>query len=97
MVEKKLSVVAAEIEGTANEAAALEARADLSDQITELKAEIARLSETVSAIGSGARAVVTTEAEAVAERVRERVREEPVSTLLAVAGASFVLGLLARR
>ncbi len=32
-----------------------------------------------------------------AERVRERVREEPLSTLVAVAGVSFLLGLISRR
>jgi ElaB/YqjD/DUF883 family membrane-anchored ribosome-binding protein len=94
MVEKKFSAVpneaVAEIEASA-------ARVDLDNQIAELRAEIARLTESVSAIGSGAKAVVTSEAEVLAERLRERIREEPVSTLLAIAGVSFVIGLLARR
>lgn len=92
MVEKKFSAVPnqADIEAST-------ARADLDNQISELRAEIARLSESVSAIGSGAKAVVTSEAEVLTERLRERIREEPVSTLMAIAGISFVFGLLARR
>jgi ElaB/YqjD/DUF883 family membrane-anchored ribosome-binding protein len=94
MVEKKLSAVpneaVAEIEASA-------ARVDLDNQIAELRAEIARLTESVSAIGNGAKAVVASEAEVLTERLRERIREEPVSTLLAIAGVSFVIGLLARR
>ena len=66
-------------------------------QIAELRAEIARLTEAVSAIGSGTRAVVQGEAELMVERVRERVREEPLSTLVAVAGVSFLFGLISRR
>lgn len=98
MAERKMASSAA---ATASDleagAASAGARADLDNQIAELKTEIARLTETVSAIGSGARAVVTSEAEVMAERVRTRVREEPVSSLLAVAGVAFVLGLLSRR
>ena len=92
MVEKKFSAVPnqADIEASA-------ARTELDNQISELRAEIARLSESVSAIGSGAKAVVTSEAEVLTERLRERIREEPVSTLMAIAGISFVFGLLARR
>ncbi|WP_349433471.1 hypothetical protein [Pararhizobium sp. A13] len=92
MVEKKFAAVPneAEIDGSA-------ARVDLDNQIAELRAEIARLTESVSAIGTGARAVVASEAEVLTERLRERVREEPVSTLLAIAGVAFVIGLLARR
>lgn len=73
------------------------ARADLDAQIAELRAEIARLTDSVSAIGSGAKAVVASEAEVLTERLRDRVREEPISTLLTIAGVSFVIGLLARR
>lgn len=92
MVEKKFAAVPneAEVEASA-------ARVDLDNQIAELRAEIARLTESVSAIGTGARAVVTSEAEVLTERLRERIRDEPVSTLLAIAGVSFVIGLLARR
>ena len=98
MAERKMaSSAAATASKLEADAASAGARTDLDNQIAELKAEIARLTETVSAIGSGARAVVSSEAEVMAERVRERVREEPVSSLLAVAGVAFVLGLLSRR
>ena len=92
MVEKKFASVTSDVDVEAN---AL--RADLDNQIAELRTEITRLTETVSAIGTGAKAVVTSEAEVLTERLRERVREEPVSTLLAIAGVAFVIGLLARR
>lgn len=92
MVEKKFASVPNEVDVEASAA-----RVDLDNQIAELRAEIARLTETVSAIGTGARAVVTSETEVLTERLRERVREEPVSTLLAIAGVAFVIGLLARR
>jgi ElaB/YqjD/DUF883 family membrane-anchored ribosome-binding protein len=92
MVEKKFASVPNEVDVEASAA-----RVDLDNQIAELRAEIARLTETVSAIGTGARAVVASEAEVLTERLRERVREEPVSTLLAIAGVAFVIGLLARR
>lgn len=93
MVEKKLQAVQKVAE---NEVEA-DARAEVDAQIAELRAEIARLTEAVSAIGSGTKAVVHGEAELLAERVRERVRTEPLSTLAAVAGASFLFGLLSRR
>lgn len=92
MVEKKFATVTNEAELEASIA-----KTDLDNQVAELRAEIARLTESVSAIGSGAKAVVKSEAEVLAERLRERVREEPVSTLLAIAGVSFVFGLLVRR
>ena len=92
MVENKFASVPNEVDVEASAA-----RVDLNNQMAELRAEIARLTETVSAIGTGARAVVTSEAEVLTERLRERVREEPVSTLLAIAGVAFVIGLLARR
>lgn len=92
MVEKKFASVPNEVDAEASAA-----RVDLDNQIAELRAEIVRLTETVSAIGTGARAVVTSEAGVLTERLRERVREEPVSTLLAIAGVAFVIGLLARR
>jgi hypothetical protein len=92
MVEKKFASVPnqADVEASA-------AKVDLDSQIADLRAEISRLTESVSAIRTGAKAVVTSEAEVLTERLRERVREEPVSTLLAVAGVAFVVGLLARR
>lgn len=92
MVEKKFTTVPNEAEIEASVA-----RTDLDAQITELRAEISRLTESVAAIGSGAKAVVASEAEVLTERLRDRIRDEPVSTLLAIAGVSFVIGLLARR
>jgi len=93
MVEKKLEAVQTISENVSQ----AQARAEVDVQIAELRAEIARLTEAVSAIGSGTRAVVQGEAELMVERVRERVREEPLSTLVAVAGVSFLFGLISRR
>ena len=93
MVEKKLEAV----QKVGENVSQVQARAEVDVQIAELRAEIARLTEAVSAIGSGTRAVVQGEAELMAERLRERVREEPLATLVAVAGVSFLLGLISRR
>ncbi len=93
MVEKKLEAVQTVSENVSQ----AQARAEVDVLIAELRAEIARLTEAVSAIGSGTRAVVQGEAELMVERVRERVREEPLSTLVAVAGVSFLFGLISRR
>ena len=96
MVEEKFAAVSddakieADVEATA-------ARTELDSQIAELRAEIARLTDSMSAIGSSAKAVARSELDVMVESARARVREEPVTTLLAVAGFSFVLGLLARR
>ena len=93
MIDKKFATVSsaeAEVEASV-------AKSELDSQISDLRAEIARLTDSVSAIGSGAKAVVQSEAEVLTERLRDRVREEPVTTLLPIAGVSFVLGLLARR
>lgn len=94
MAEKKLAAVDAE---TGTERRAADAQAELEAQMADLRAEIARLTETVSAIATDAKAVVQGEAEVMTERVRERVRQEPISTLLTVAGVAFLFGLLARR
>lgn len=94
MVEKKLQAVR---DAGENEVEASAARVELEAQIAELRAEIARLTDSVSAIGTGAKAVVQSEAELMTERVRARVRDEPISTLLTVAGVSFLFGLLSRR
>ena len=93
MVEKKLEAV----QKVGEDVSQVHARAEVDAQIAELRAEVARLTEAVSAIGSSTRAVVQGEAELMAERVRERVREEPLSTLVAVAGVSFLVGLISRR
>jgi ElaB/YqjD/DUF883 family membrane-anchored ribosome-binding protein len=96
MVEKKFAAVPNDAEITA-EIEAGTAKADLENQLAELRAEISRLTDSVSAIGSSAKAVAASEVEVLTERLRDRIREEPVSTLLAIAGVSFVIGLLARR
>lgn len=94
MADKTLAAVDA---GMDTEGRTTDAQVELQAQVADLRAEITRLTETVSAIGSGAKAVVQGEAELMTERLRERVREEPVTTLLAVAGVAFIFGLLARR
>ncbi|KQR77360.1 hypothetical protein ASG25_03490 [Rhizobium sp. Leaf384] len=93
MIDKKFATVSS----TEAEVEASVAKSELDSQISDLRAEIARLTDSVSAIGSGAKAVVQSEAEVLTERLRDRVRDEPVTTLLTIAGVSFVLGLLARR
>jgi hypothetical protein len=93
MAEKKLAAV-----GTMEaEKTAADTQIELQAQVAELRAEIVRLTETVSAIGSGAKAVVQGEAELMTERLRERVRDDPISTLMTVAGVAFLFGLFARR
>ncbi|WEX78362.1 hypothetical protein PYH37_003243 [Sinorhizobium numidicum] len=94
MADKNLAAVGAETDA---ETRTVGAQAELEAQIADLRTEISRLTETVTAIGSGARAVVQTEAELMTERMRERVREDPISALLTVAGVAFLFGLLARR
>ncbi|APG83845.1 MULTISPECIES: hypothetical protein [Sinorhizobium] len=94
MAEKKLAAVGADME---TEKTAADTQMELQAQVAELRAEIVRLTETVSAIGSGAKAVVQGEAELMTERLRERVRDDPISTLLTVAGVAFLVGLFARR
>lgn len=93
MVEKKLEAV----QKVGESVSQAQARAEVDVQIAELRTEIARLTEAVSAIGNSTKAVVQGEAELLAERVRERVRDEPLSTLVAVAGVAFLFGLLSRR
>ena len=94
MAEKNLAAVAAEADAELRTAST---QAELEAQIQDLRAEIGRLTETVSAIGTGAKAVVQGEAELMTERLRERVREDPISTLAVVAGVGFLFGLFARR
>ena len=59
MVEKKFAAVPNQSDVEAKRCP----QAELDTQIADLRAEIARLTETVTAIGSGARAVVKSEAE----------------------------------
>ncbi|ACP24559.1 hypothetical protein NGR_c07660 [Sinorhizobium fredii NGR234] len=94
MAEKKLAAVGADMD---TEKTSADTQMELQAQVAELRAEIVRLTETVSAIGSGAKAVVQGEAELMTERLRERVRDDPISTLLTVAGVAFLFGLFARR
>ncbi len=54
MVEKKLEAV----QKVGENVSQVQARAEVDVQIAELRAEIARLTEAVSAIGSGTKAVV---------------------------------------
>jgi ElaB/YqjD/DUF883 family membrane-anchored ribosome-binding protein len=70
---------------------------DLQAQITALREDLARLSESIIAIGQGAKSVVAEEASQVTERVREKVREEPLFALAITAGVAYMIGLLSRR
>ncbi|MGO4567924.1 hypothetical protein AB4Z52_23420 [Rhizobium sp. 2YAF20] len=70
---------------------------DLSAQIAALREDLSKLSESVIAIGQGAKSVVTEEASLATERVREKVREEPLFALAVTAGIAYMIGLLSRR
>lgn len=70
---------------------------DLSVQIAALREDLSRLSESVVAIGQGAKSVVTEEASLMTERVRDKVREEPLFALAVTAGVAYMIGLLSRR
>lgn len=70
---------------------------DLSAQIAALREDLTRLSESIVAIGQGAKSVVAEEASQVTERVREKVREEPLFALAVTAGVAYLIGLLSRR
>ncbi len=48
---------------------------DISTQIANLRADLAKLTESVSALGSGAKNLAAEEANLIVERARERVRE----------------------
>jgi ElaB/YqjD/DUF883 family membrane-anchored ribosome-binding protein len=70
---------------------------DLSAQVAALREDLARLSESMVALGHGAKAAVTDEASVMAERVRDKVREEPLFALAVTAGVAYLFGLLSRR
>jgi ElaB/YqjD/DUF883 family membrane-anchored ribosome-binding protein len=70
---------------------------DLSAQIAALREDLSKLSESVIAIGQGAKSVVAEEASLATERVREKVREEPLFALAVTAGIAYMIGLLSRR
>lgn len=83
---------------TSDSSARTEAAAeDLSVQIATLREDLARLSETVKALGQGARAAVSDEAAQATEKVRDRVREDPIFALAVTAGVAYLIGLISRR
>lgn len=73
------------------------AEEDLSAQVAALRQDLARLSESVMAIGQGAKTVVVDEASLMTEKVRDKVREEPLLALAVTAGVAYILGLMSRR
>jgi ElaB/YqjD/DUF883 family membrane-anchored ribosome-binding protein len=70
---------------------------DLALQVAALREDLARLTQSMAAVGQGAKSVVTEEAQELTERVREKVREEPLFMLAAAAGIAYAIGLLSRR
>ena len=70
---------------------------DLANQIATLRADLAKLSESVAALGHGAKAAAAEEANLLMERARDKVRVEPLFTLVATAGIAYMLGVLSRR
>jgi ElaB/YqjD/DUF883 family membrane-anchored ribosome-binding protein len=92
----------AELKSAAQPSAAARAQTevsaeDLTAQIAALRADLAKLSETVVAVGQGAKSVVSEEASAMTERVRDKVRDEPLFALAVTAGIAYMIGLLSRR
>jgi ElaB/YqjD/DUF883 family membrane-anchored ribosome-binding protein len=92
----------AELKSASAQSAAARAQAevaadDLAAQIAALRADLAKLSESVVAIGQGAKSVVSEEASVMTERVREKVRDEPLFALAVTAGVAYMIGLLSRR
>jgi hypothetical protein len=70
---------------------------DLSAQVKALREDLARLSESVVALGQGAKTAVTDEASLMTERLRDKVREEPILALAVTAGIAYLFGLMSRR
>ncbi|MDM9622394.1 hypothetical protein A6U87_25375 [Rhizobium sp. AC44/96] len=70
---------------------------DLSAQVAALREDLARLSESVVALGQGAKTAVADEASVMTERVRDKVREEPIFALAVTAGVAYLFGLMSRR
>jgi ElaB/YqjD/DUF883 family membrane-anchored ribosome-binding protein len=92
----------AELKSATAQSAAARAQAevaaeDLAAQIAALRTDLAKLSESVVAIGQGAKSVVSEEASVMTERVREKVRDEPLFALAVTAGIAYMIGLLSRR
>lgn len=93
MAENKLaSISETRVEENVNEG-----RRDMEREIAELRAEISRLTESLSAIGNSAAGVARGEAELLVDRLRNRIRAEPVQAVLTVAGVGFLFGLFANR
>ncbi|MGO4436370.1 hypothetical protein [Rhizobium sp. RAF56] len=84
-------------QSAANRVEAEVAADELTAQIAALRADLAKLSESVVAIGQGAKSVVTEEASLMTERVRDKVREEPLFAIAVTAGIAYMIGLLSRR
>ncbi|CAN7292315.1 MULTISPECIES: hypothetical protein [Rhizobium] len=70
---------------------------DLSAQVAALREDLARLSESVVALGHGAKTAVADEASVMTERLRDKVREEPIFALAVTAGVAYLFGLMSRR
>jgi ElaB/YqjD/DUF883 family membrane-anchored ribosome-binding protein len=70
---------------------------DLSAQVAALRDDLARLSESVVALGQGAKTAVADEASVLTERVRDKVREEPLFAIAVTAGVAYLFGLMSRR
>ena len=87
----------ASIQSAAARAETEVAAQDLSAQITALRDDLSKLSDSVVAISQGAKSVVTEGAALVTARVRDKVREEPIFALAVTAGVAYIIGLLSRR
>jgi len=87
----------ASVESTAARVKAEVAAEDLSAQVAALREDLSRLSDSVIALGQGARTAVADEASVMTERVRDKVREEPLTAIAITAGVSYLIGLLSRR
>ncbi|AIC27381.1 MULTISPECIES: hypothetical protein [Rhizobium] len=87
----------ASAESTAARVKADIAADDLSAQVTALREDLSRLTDSVRSLGQGAKSVVTDEASLMTERLRDKVREEPIMALAVTAGIAYVFGLLSRR
>jgi ElaB/YqjD/DUF883 family membrane-anchored ribosome-binding protein len=70
---------------------------DLSAQVAALREDLARLSESVVALGQGAKTAVADEASVLTERVRDKVRAEPILAIAVTAGVAYLFGLMSRR
>lgn len=87
----------ASAESTAARVKADIAADDLSAQVAALRDDLSRLTESVVALGQGAKSAVADEASLMTERVRDKVREEPLMALAVTAGIAYVFGLMSRR